>query len=419
MASSIPLTVADQVVGDSDRIYYPGLDGLRAIAIALVYGYHDTMLDLLGQVAGLFEVAAAFTIDPLLESAGFGAISFRVEGWLVGPFRINGWVGVQMFFVLSGFLIATLLLRERERFGRVDIRAFWVRRGLRIWPLYYLIVAVGFGVMPWIGPNRVGVDYGTAYGVHVPWFLTFLGNWSMAFLGPPPLDAITVLWSVCVEEQFYLFVPLLIGARWRLAIVVGSICTAIVARSLMASWGLKGVVLSYNLLTNLDAPMAGVLLALVARERPSILRPGWAWRSLVAVGIVGMFAMTLGRGGPWREAFERVGIWIWSLGLVVLAASTTERSTAWLRKPWMVWLGRISYGIYLFHEIAIALTLGLEARLPDFSDKRLLLAVFSPLLTIAMAAGSYRWIERPFLRLKRGWTRVPSRPIDGPDFTSS
>ena len=77
-------------------------------------------------------MALAFTVDPMLEGAGLPTISFRVKAAVVRPFQINGWAGVQVFFVLSGFLIATLLLRERERFGRVDLRAFWVRRALRI-----------------------------------------------------------------------------------------------------------------------------------------------------------------------------------------------------------------------------------------------------------------------------------------------
>ena len=66
------------------------------------------------------------------------------------PFRENGWVGVQLFFVLSGFLITTLLLREEGRFGRIDLLAFWLRRILRIWPLYYLTVALAFGLIPWV-----------------------------------------------------------------------------------------------------------------------------------------------------------------------------------------------------------------------------------------------------------------------------
>src|SRR5262245_32561138 len=104
------------------RVYFPELDGLRFVAFILVYLYHGGIPWRLGcRIAG--------------ESAA-------------RALRDNGWVGVQLFFILSGYLIATLLLRERARFGRIDIRAFWVRRILRIWPLYFLMVAIVFIVLP-------------------------------------------------------------------------------------------------------------------------------------------------------------------------------------------------------------------------------------------------------------------------------
>ena len=143
--------------------------------------------------------------------------------WLLGrttagALRANGWVGVQLFFVLSGYLITTLLLREEAAHGRVDLRAFWARRVLRIWPLYYLTLFLTFVLLPvWTG------EAGTAGGRvlwarHAPAFFTFGGNWSMAFLGPVGHDSQSVLWSVCVEEQFYLVVPLIVarlGGRLR------------------------------------------------------------------------------------------------------------------------------------------------------------------------------------------------------------
>ena len=98
--------------------------------------------------------------------------------------QANGWVGVRVFFILSGYLITALLLREEGRFGRVDLRAFWVRRILRIWPLYYLVVFLGFGVLPWIRGVAGSVMFAHQSREHLPAFLVFLGNWSMGYLGP-------------------------------------------------------------------------------------------------------------------------------------------------------------------------------------------------------------------------------------------
>ena len=106
----------------AERIYFPELDGLRFIAFMMVYLFHGGIPQ--GIVSRLIGRQAAWAL------------------------RENGGFGVQLFFILSGYLIATLLLREEARFGRISLRAFWIRRILRIWPLYYLIVVIGFLVIP-------------------------------------------------------------------------------------------------------------------------------------------------------------------------------------------------------------------------------------------------------------------------------
>ena len=111
-------------------------------------------------------------------------------------------------------------------------------------------------------------------------------------------------------------------------------------------------------------------------------------------------------------ALDQVLIWAWAVGVIVLASDPSDRWTAVLRRPAIVWLGKISYGLYMYHEIALGHVLRLGERLPSFSDREFLLAVLGPSWTIALATASYYGIERPFLRLKRRWTRVPSRPID-------
>ena len=100
------------------RVYFPELDGLRFLAFFLVFLFHQ-----------------GISRPVLSKLIGHGAAGCCIE---------NGWVGVQLFFILSGYLITTLLLREEAAFGRIDLRAFWVRRIMRIWPLYYLIVVLVF-----------------------------------------------------------------------------------------------------------------------------------------------------------------------------------------------------------------------------------------------------------------------------------
>ena len=142
----------------------------------------------------------------------------------------NGGYGVQLFFILSGYLITALLLREEARYGRIALCAFWIRRILRIWPLYYLIVVIGFFVLPAFERQVRTPDYRQMLQIHLFRSWRFLGNWSMALVRPSRPTGLSVLWSVCVEEQFYLIVPLLIawssrgiGVRWSVILIVGSI----------------------------------------------------------------------------------------------------------------------------------------------------------------------------------------------------
>ncbi|QDV32947.1 acyltransferase family protein [Tautonia plasticadhaerens] len=401
-----------------DRVYYPGLDGLRAVAIALVYCFHDRELDLLERLSQALALPLALLVDPILRLAGLPEISFRMRS-LVSPLRENGWIGVNIFFVLSGYLITTLLLRERERFGRVDLRSFWIRRILRIWPLYYLVVLICFVLTP-LARAAVGIDPGPWRRLaadRLPAFLAFLGNWSLANGGPVPSDSISVLWSVCVEEQFYLVVPLIVawsGGRWRVALVAGLMAAAIACRYALADAGYRGAALRYNTLANLDTLLAGVMLALLARGRsgagPASL---WGTRLAVVGGGAAIYSITLGYAeAPWRRAADDVLVWAWAVALVAWAASGRDRTSGFLARPTMVWLGRVSYGLYLYHEIALGLVSWASRALPRSPELGTVAALMGPAATIGLAAASYYGIERPFLRLKARWTRVPSRPVD-------
>ncbi len=168
-----------------ERVYFPELDGMRFIAFLLVYLFH--------------------------QGVPWPVLSRLVGVTLTRRLQENGGYGVQLFFILSGYLITTLLLREEVRYGRIALRAFWIRRILRIWPLYYLIVLIGFFVLPPLEPWFQLRDYLSMLKIHLLPFALFLGNWSMVLVSPIPSDSLSVLWSVCVEEQFYLIVPLFIA----------------------------------------------------------------------------------------------------------------------------------------------------------------------------------------------------------------
>jgi peptidoglycan/LPS O-acetylase OafA/YrhL len=329
----------------------------------------------------------------------------------------NGGYGVQLFFILSGYLISALLLREEVRYGRIALRAFWIRRILRIWPLYYAIVLVGFFLLPGLEGHLGTPGYREMLRIHLIPFLGFLGNWSMALVGPLP-DWLSVLWSVCVEEQFYLIVPLfiaLVARRFRSPLVLVLIATSIAIRGWCAHRYASQLMIVYNTFTQFDTLLSGVLLALLMgwdRNRPRLTR--WLrwlqWPLYLVIGWV-MTRPHLGHGTPWHRTWDFVWVWLCGLGVVVVAVWGNGWLRAVLSYSRMVWLGKISYGLYMYHELALWARKGLYERLPWFANKDEILAILSLALTIGLAAASYYGYERRFLQLKRAWTRVPSRPV--------
>ncbi len=391
-----------------DRVYFPELDGLRCVAFLLVFGFH-------GGFPWIEEAATLASLPVFMVASLVGprAADFAAD---IGPAAAravarNGWVGVQLFFILSGFLITTLLLREEARFGRVDLKAFWVRRILRIWPLYYLVVALVFFVVPALDGRLRDPEHAVMVRRHLPWFLAFLGNWSMIVQGSFPDDRVTILWSVCAEEQFYLICPLIVawvGRRWRVVVIALGMALALAVRAWVAARGLGRLALSYNTLAHLDTMLSGVALALVLDRFPPGPRAAraakvWGWGVLAAIVWV-MNRSELGHITFGRRTWDYLAIWATGLGVVAYPMLRPGLVRRALTLAAVVWLGRISYGLYMYHEFALGLVPGGLRGMPVTS-----LALLA--LTVAMAAASYYGFERYFLRLKRSWTRVPSRPV--------
>ncbi len=391
-----------------ERIYYPALDGLRFIAFALVYLFHG----------GIPQVARG--IDGFAHALGWHPMMNGKVPWSPGYAVVNnGWIGVQFFFILSGFLITTLLLEEEKRRGRIDLRAFWARRILRIWPLYYWIVLLTFFVIPWMDRAWSRPETQMLWSKQLLPFLAFGGNWSMSLIGPVPYDAISILWSVCVEEQFYLFCPLLIA--WvrpsrRIGFVVFLMIVGIVGRALTAvaleRQSVTPLFFQFSTITQLDTLLSGVLLALVRKTWSGQSRFSIALGPLAVLGCIALLARPeLARAGIVGRTLDYVYVWI--VGALLVASAASGRGLVFhvLRYERFVWLGRISYGLYMYHEIAFFLQRWLFDRIGWFPNQEGLAPFASLTLTIGLASASYYKLERPFLRLKGRWSRVESRPI--------
>lgn len=380
-----------------DRSYFPELDSLRFFAFLMVFGFHHGLPDLGGWIRDIL----AMTIDlPILILFGTGGIGNRLGPAVDHALSRNGWIGVNLFFTLSGFIITRLLLREELQYGRIDWSAFWVRRILRIWPLYYLIFLIGFLGLPF--SDRIhGIGLSSP---QMPWFGLFLGNWSMIHFGPIGSDILSILWSVCVEEQFYIFIPMVIailGTRGRWIFAISGILIAILQRISLARSGVEQYQITYNSVAQMDSILAGVLLALALNHEPirntivHLTKKYLIWLILP----VSLFLITrnhLGHEIVLRQVVDPVAIWLVAVVWIMVAAAGSSRFSRILSWPAFVGAGKISYGLYMWHEILLSL----------FGSGFITLAA-----VILTAWLSYEFLEKPVLRYKRRWSRVESRPV--------
>jgi peptidoglycan/LPS O-acetylase OafA/YrhL len=388
-----------QAASSTERFYLPELDVLRFFAFLSVFIAHVAYLSL------------------SVSTGGFG---------------IAGSFGVDLFFTLSSYLITRLLLRECDLTGQLGIRAFYLRRILRIWPLYFFFLAFVFCVSRLVqahGDRLLVATLGEPSFGYLFALLFLVGNIAITFRGPLGL-ALNPLWSLCVEEQFYLLWPQIVGRVRRSAIApiaVAMLLVAAGARALAASLGYHGDQVFFFTLTRLDPIAAGILLAMVPQSFCANL--GRAPR--VALVVLGAVCWGLA-AGVWKvNTATATGLGmslgypaaaLGSVAFLVATLGAGNPNSRFFLKRWLVYLGKISYGLYMYHGFFIVMSRDLTLRLIIAWSARfgrpfplaltwVLYVLCALTFTVITAACSYRWLETPFLRLKGRFTLVASRPV--------
>ncbi|MBS1883241.1 MAG: acyltransferase [Actinobacteria bacterium] len=363
---------------DSRFPYMPGIDAMRALAVLAVFGYH----------AGL--------------------------DWVPG-----GFLGVDVFFVISGFLITSLLLREFRSTDHIQLGRFWLRRARRLLPAVGVLIAVAMIVSAIAEPSKIDQIRGDALAS-----LFYFANWHFIFahtsyfeqFGRPSL--FTHLWSLSVEEQFYLFWPLVFAVgmkvfgrgRLLLGVLAGAIGSVILAWILFDP-GHDASRVYYGTDTHAVGLLAGVALALV--WSPTELRlPSHKAGPLVgpildALGVIALGYLILSFVhvhdydlALWHGGYAWVAI---ATALLLAAlAHPAARLGGILGRPALLWLGLRSYSFYLWHWPVLAMTRpGVDINLP-----RGILIPLQLLLCLALADLSYRFVELPF----SGKAKLPKMP---------
>ena len=350
--------------------YQPALDGLRALAVAAVVAYHGEL------------------------------------GWAPG-----GYLGVDVFFVLSGYLITSLLVAEWAHTSRISLRGFWSRRARRLLPALFVMLA---GVVVYASslaePGELGRLRGDAFAT-----LGYVANWRYVWSGASYFEQFGVpsplrhTWSLAIEEQWYLLWPLLVVVllrvgRGRVRLLGGfAIAGAVVSAALMAllfepvgDWSR----VYYGTDTRVQGLLVGAALAVVLSVRPGVLRAG-SGRPVEAAGLVGASVLVwcVWRAGDTAEWMYRGGFLLVALASAAVIASAVRPADAAkghysvraaLSVSPLRAVGRVSYGIYLWHwPVDVALT----SRRVGFEGPGLF--ALRTGVTVAAAAVSYLLVERP------------------------
>jgi peptidoglycan/LPS O-acetylase OafA/YrhL len=365
----------------SHRFYQPELDGLRFYAFLGVFVCHTLPF----------------------EASFYHGLHLPMP-WLWGAIVKAGAAGVDLFFALSAFLITSLLLKEREETGDISLRLFYLRRILRIWPLYFLVIGLGIVLSHTMANQHLQWYYVAGY-------LLFAGNWVHAVFGRPESIAFP-LWTVSIEEQFYLIWPLLVKKLERRGLIVSGIVIfllATVCRIGFVLAGVSGGYIYYGSTARCDSIALGILIALFADRLPKLTST--ARLLLVSGGLVGWIvssAWLTDQPGPisMREVPGRL--------IIALAAGAMLYGCLYSRNKlltgaWVVRLGKVSYGLYLLH--LTGLLLAKSALHPVSGSALLATKAVGFVLTLLLAFTSYRWVESPFLRMKDRFARVLSRPV--------
>ena len=374
----------------------PGLDGLRAIAFFLVFLCHSSYLEI-------------------------------------------GWVGVLLFFVLSGFLITTLLINMKESLTtKAYFIKFYGRRFLRIFPLYYFYLFLMLGVAYWLYSVGYRQNRMQDYFNQLPYALTYVYNFysaSAAFKGSS--DFTIHLWSLSVEEQFYIFWPLLIlfskkdsyKKLFIAAILIGPLCriglSYLFNRHIFEflgpspANGIYSMPFSYidafgfgALITQYRIPKARLQFVVLLFAIPLI---GFVTQ-YIATGSFGAFT-EFGYPFPLANGYKQ--IWGYSLlsyffAVTIYAVAFDGLFNRFLDLSWMKYLGKISYGLYVYHYSLIYFAGRIRDVLPVTNElAKPIIAVLSFAACLLLASLSFNYLEKPILSLKEKYFSLHADPSRG------
>jgi peptidoglycan/LPS O-acetylase OafA/YrhL len=357
-----------------NRSYYPALDGLRGVAILMVVFLHN-----------------------------FGFMNYFFFGWL----------GVDLFFVLSGFLITDILLKTLNK--PHFLRNFYMRRLLRIFPLFYLVLVICLFILPNIPGLGIDLSY---YNRNQFWFWTYLQNWLFIFHEPTGSKMLLHTWSLGVEEQFYLVWPItiLLVRKPKTLLALAMAVLILIGSARYILWTYQVEDLAYASLytfTRIDGLCIGSMLALLMRVNPGFLKKYTAFIVLLMAAVNFGFYFFNGRHSFTLPYLAVVGYTTFAVLFGILVHEAVAGESRIIRflldnRP-LKFFGKISYGLYVYHWPVYILSFGaIQHSLLQFSffnqaTSTIAASLAATVLSVIVSLLSYHYFEKHFLNIKRSF----------------
>jgi peptidoglycan/LPS O-acetylase OafA/YrhL len=370
------------------KVFFPNLDGLRFIAFFAVFIHHTL-------------IVSCFSTSP-------GSVIYK----FINAQKQNGALGVNLFFVLSGFLITYLLISEKKLYSKIHVPQFYLRRVLRIWPLYFLMVVIGFMVFP--AMKKIFGD--TVNETHTAdYYLFFVSNFQMIKIGFADSSILNVLWSVGVEEQFYLIWPvvLFIIPLKRLPHFFILLITGTLFFRYM-NMEESQIVYYHTFAIFSDMVVGGIAAFYSFHSKKFIEFIKQMPRPVIIIIYAVMFFLIAFRSNLFSSnlliIFERL---VLSLFFVFIILEQNFASFSFYKiskNKFLSRWGNFTYGLYCLHTIALLVTHSiLSQKILKLDNQWLIMGIDFTLglgLSMAMAYVSYTYFETPFLKLKNKFAYI-------------
>ncbi|MCO5231509.1 MAG: acyltransferase [Chitinophagales bacterium] len=369
------------------KVYFPNLNGLRFIAAMSVVVSH---LEMVKKEFGLAHL------------------------WDLRPIKMLGDLGVILFFSLSGFLITYLLLMEKTHTHKVSIVDFYIRRVLRIWPLYFFLILLGLFIFPSVSFLSIGTEHTSMpsgdWWTMAALYLAILPNVAVKLF--PAVAFIGHTWSIGVEEQFYYIWPWLVKLSKNILLAL----TSVIVFYLLMLFGLEymrylnpdsrfwDVFWNVWMTASIDCMAIGGIFAwLYFHQKQVILNI--LYHHFVHIGTIVLTVLMIALGIRFPILHHEIYAVLFSV--IILNLSTNPRPIINLENKWMNYLGKVSYGIYMYHVLCIVLAYKITSALLG-SHNNIVYYALSIALTILMSSISYEFLESKFIHLKAKFSKIVS-----------